>query len=99
MSTCPDCEKAKTRQLFAEGKVGRDALLEGVHGGTTIPWAMRTRSRWAGRLAVVVMLTAREGVWGLVTRKFDLHLFPVRRHLRRVGAVAAPGEERTGGTT
>lgn len=87
--------------------IGGIGTLEGPIIGMLIYFAMRELladyGSWylivLGLLAVVVMLTAREGVWGLVTRKFDLHLFPVRRHLRRVGAVAAPGEERTGGTT
>jgi branched-chain amino acid transport system permease protein len=36
-----------------------------------------------GAVAVAIMLTAREGLWGLVARRFNLHLFSVRRHLTR----------------
>jgi branched-chain amino acid transport system permease protein len=36
-----------------------------------------------GILAVVVMLTAQQGLWGFIQRRFDLHLFAVRRHLVR----------------
>jgi branched-chain amino acid transport system permease protein len=34
-----------------------------------------------GSLALVVMLLAPGGLWGLVSERFDLHLFPVRRRL------------------
>ena len=36
-----------------------------------------------GGVAVAIMLTAQEGLWGRVTRRFDIHLFPLRRHLTR----------------
>ena len=36
-----------------------------------------------GTVAVVVMLRAQEGLWGLIARRFDLELFPVRRRLGR----------------
>jgi branched-chain amino acid transport system permease protein len=36
-----------------------------------------------GVVAVVIMLRAREGLWGLVAHRFNLHLFSVRRHLAR----------------
>ncbi|MEE8436057.1 MAG: branched-chain amino acid ABC transporter permease, partial [bacterium] len=35
-----------------------------------------------GVVAVVIMLKAPQGIWGSVAERFDLHLFPVRRHLR-----------------
>ena len=35
-----------------------------------------------GLIAVVVMLYFPGGLWGAVSKKFDLHLFPVRRWLR-----------------
>jgi branched-chain amino acid transport system permease protein len=34
-----------------------------------------------GSVAVAVMLLAQEGLWGLIARRFDLHLFSLRRHL------------------
>jgi branched-chain amino acid transport system permease protein len=34
-----------------------------------------------GVVAVAIMLKAQEGLWGLVAKRFDLHLFSVRRHL------------------
>ncbi len=36
-----------------------------------------------GAVAVAIMLTAQEGLWGRVARRFDIHLFPLRRHLTR----------------
>ena len=36
-----------------------------------------------GVVAVAIMLRAREGIWGLVAHKFNLHLFSVRRYLAR----------------
>ncbi len=36
-----------------------------------------------GVVAVAIMLRAREGIWGLVAHKFNLHLFSVRRYLTR----------------
>jgi branched-chain amino acid transport system permease protein len=36
-----------------------------------------------GAVAVAIMLLAQEGLWGLVARRFNLHLFSVRRHLTR----------------
>ncbi len=34
-----------------------------------------------GAIASVVMLVAPQGIWGLVVKKYDLQLFPVRRRL------------------
>ena len=36
-----------------------------------------------GGVAIAIMLAAQEGLWGVVARRFDIHLFPVRRHLTR----------------
>jgi branched-chain amino acid transport system permease protein len=36
-----------------------------------------------GAVAVVIMLTAQEGLWGIVARRFNLHLVSVRRRLIR----------------
>lgn len=35
-----------------------------------------------GVVAVVMMLKAPQGVWGLLSSKYDLHLFPVHRRLK-----------------
>jgi branched-chain amino acid transport system permease protein len=34
-----------------------------------------------GALAVVTMLVAPKGIWGLVAARFDIQIFPVRRRL------------------
>jgi branched-chain amino acid transport system permease protein len=34
-----------------------------------------------GGLAIVLMLFAPSGVWGMITLRFDISLFPVRRRL------------------
>lgn len=39
-----------------------------------------------GLVAVLVMLGEREGIWGLVARRFHLELFPVRRHFHPFGS-------------
>jgi predicted esterase len=38
-----------------------------------------------GLLAIVVMLVAPRGLWGLFAQRFDLQIFPVRRPLRLSG--------------
>src|ERR1700722_19195772 len=43
-----------------------------------------------GMVAVAIMLKAQEGLWGLVAKRFDLHLFSVRRHLTREARPTAP---------
>jgi len=35
-----------------------------------------------GVIAVAVMLFAPHGLWGLLSRRFDLHFFPIRRRVR-----------------
>ena len=36
-----------------------------------------------GALAIVIMLFAPQGIWGFVTRRFGIELFPTRRRLIR----------------
>jgi len=38
-----------------------------------------------GLIAVVVMLRAPQGIWGLISERYDIHFFPVRRHVRLDG--------------
>ena len=35
-----------------------------------------------GAIATAVMLVAPQGIWGMVVKRFDLQLFPVRRRLK-----------------
>ncbi len=69
--------------------IGGIGTLEGPFIGMLIYFVLREMladyGTWylilLGVVAVVIMLTAQEGLWGLVARRFDLHLFSVRRHL------------------
>jgi branched-chain amino acid transport system permease protein len=74
--------------------IGGIGTLEGPIVGMLVYFAMRELladyGSWylilLGVLAVTVMLTAREGLWGLIARRFDLHLFSIRRTLKAVGS-------------
>ncbi len=69
--------------------IGGIGTLEGPFIGMLIYFVLRELladyGTWylilLGVVAVVIMLTAQEGIWGVVARRFDLHLFSVRRHL------------------
>lgn len=69
--------------------IGGIGTMEGPIIGLLIYFAMRELladyGSWylilLGLVAVVVMLTARQGLWGLIANRFDLHPFPVRRRL------------------
>ncbi|MFM9968655.1 MAG: branched-chain amino acid ABC transporter permease [Burkholderiales bacterium] len=69
--------------------IGGIGTMEGPILGLLIYFAMRELladyGSWylilLGVVAVVVMLTAREGLWGLIAKRYDLHPFPVRRRL------------------
>jgi len=37
-----------------------------------------------GTLTMAVMLVAPGGIWGLLTRRVPVHLFPLQRRVRRV---------------
>ena len=71
--------------------IGGIGTMEGPIIGLLIYFAMRELladyGSWylilLGIVAVFVMLTAREGLWGLFAKRFDLHAFPVRRRLVR----------------
>jgi hypothetical protein len=34
-----------------------------------------------GVVAVAIMLKAQDGLWGVLAKRFNLHLFAIRRHL------------------
>jgi branched-chain amino acid transport system permease protein len=76
--------------------IGGIGTLEGPVVGTLVYFALREllADRGAiylvvlGALAIAVMLRARQGLWGWVARRFDLHVFPVRRRLVHPGAPA-----------
>ena len=77
--------------------IGGIGTLEGPIVGMLIYFGLREAlaqyGTWylilLGVAAVAVMLFAQDGLWGLVVKRFNLHLFPVRRHLaRRAPAIA-----------
>lgn len=69
--------------------IGGIGTIEGPIIGTLIFFALRGTlagyGSWylivMGTLAIVVMMVAREGLWGVVGRRFDLYLFPTRRRV------------------
>ena len=69
--------------------IGGIGSIEGPILGTAIYFLLREPlapyGSWylilLGATAVVVMLKAPKGIWGLVVDRFDLHLFPVQRRL------------------
>jgi branched-chain amino acid transport system permease protein len=71
--------------------IGGIGMLEGPIIGMLIYFVLReflaNYGTWylilLGVVAVAIMLRAREGIWGLVAHKFNLHLFSVRRYLTR----------------
>ena len=71
--------------------IGGIGTLEGPIVGMLIYFGLRELladyGTWylilLGVVAVVIMLKAQEGLWGIVAKRFDLHLFPLRRHLVR----------------
>jgi branched-chain amino acid transport system permease protein len=70
--------------------IGGIGTIEGPIVGTLLFFLLRETlaqfGAWyliaLGLIAVVVMLYFPGGLWGAVSKKFDLHLFPVRRWLR-----------------
>jgi branched-chain amino acid transport system permease protein len=48
-----------------------------------------------GALAILLMLFAPSGVWGLISHTFDISLFPVRRRLIAAADVAEENENRS----
>ncbi len=71
--------------------IGGIGTLEGPFVGMLVYFGLREAlaqyGTWylilLGMAAVAIMLLAQDGLWGLVARRFNLHLFPVRRHLAR----------------
>jgi branched-chain amino acid transport system permease protein len=71
--------------------IGGIGTLEGPIVGVLIYFGLRELlagyGTWylilLGAVAVAIMLTAQEGLWGTVAKRFDIHLISVRRHLTR----------------
>ena len=70
--------------------IGGIGTIEGPIIGTIVFFLLREPlaefGSWylmlLGATAVVIMLKAPEGLWGLIARRYDLHFFPVQRQLR-----------------
>jgi branched-chain amino acid transport system permease protein len=71
--------------------IGGIGTIEGPIVGTILFFVLRETlsgfGAWyliaLGAIAVVVMLYFPGGLWGALSQRFDLHLFPVRRWLRK----------------
>jgi branched-chain amino acid transport system permease protein len=48
-----------------------------------------------GALAIILMLFAPAGVWGVISRVFEISLFPVRRRLIALGSIADEKETKS----
>jgi branched-chain amino acid transport system permease protein len=70
--------------------IGGVGTIEGPLIGTIIYFLLRNfladYGSWymilLGAIAILTMLFMRQGIWGWVSQKFDLHLFPVQRRLQ-----------------
>jgi branched-chain amino acid transport system permease protein len=70
--------------------IGGIGSVEGPIVGTLIFFALRfllaDYGAWylitLGTIAIIVMLKAPRGLWGLIGDGFNLHLFPVQRYVR-----------------
>ena len=71
--------------------IGGIGTLEGPILGMLVYFALRevlaNYGSWylivLGVVAVAIMLKAQDGLWGLIAKRFNLHLFAIRRHLVR----------------
>jgi branched-chain amino acid transport system permease protein len=69
--------------------IGGIGTIEGPILGVLVFFALRSSladyGSWylmtLGLIAIAVMLFAPKGLWGLISARTDLHLFPVRRRL------------------
>ena len=78
--------------------IGGIGSIEGPIVGTIVFFALRALlvdyGAWylitLGLLAVVIMLVAPQGLWGVIARPLGLQLFPVQRRLHWLEAAARP---------
>lgn len=67
--------------------IGGIGTIEGPILGALIFWALNKffadYGSWylvgLGLLAIIIVIKLRSGLWGAISKKFDLHLFPVQR--------------------
>ena len=87
-----------TAAMFFAVIIGGIGTIEGPIVGTLIYFVLREclsdYGSWylivLGCVAVAFMLWIPRGVWGMVSRRYDLHFFPVQRRVRLGAAAAAP---------
>ena len=85
-----------TAYMFFIVVIGGIGTIEGPIVGTLIFFLLREflseYGAWylilLGAIAVVVMLRAPQGVWGLVSDRWNIRVFPVQRRLSGLGAQA-----------
>jgi branched-chain amino acid transport system permease protein len=76
--------------------IGGIGSIEGPIIGAIVFFALRSvladYGSWylivLGLVAIVVMLKAPGGIWGFISKRFDIQLFPIRYSVRLTGAVA-----------
>ena len=89
--------------------IGGIGTIEGPIVGTLVFFALREfladYGAWylmlLGAVAIVVMVWAPQGLWGLIATRFDLRFFPVQRRVRLAAPVrdARPARPAGGGST
>ena len=70
--------------------IGGIGTIEGPILGALIFWFLNKffsdYGSWyligLGLLAIVIVIKLRAGLWGAISKKFDLHLFPVQRRVK-----------------
>jgi branched-chain amino acid transport system permease protein len=76
--------------------IGGIGTIEGPIVGTIVFYVLQQElanyGAWyliiLGSVAVIVAVFFRGGVWGVLGRRFGLHLFPVQRRVRLAGGPA-----------
>jgi branched-chain amino acid transport system permease protein len=81
--------------------IGGFGTIEGPIIGSVIYFALlQTLSQYGtlymlllGVIAVIMVTLAPKGIWGWVVKRWDLHLFPVRRNLMLDASVLGPPDQ------
>lgn len=77
------------------GGIGR---IEGPFMGVAVYFLLRETTAdygtiymiLLGLMAIVIMLFARQGLWGLLAERFGINLFPIERHVRMPDPIPQP---------
>lgn len=84
--------------------IGGIGTIEGPILGVLVFFALRAAladfGSWyllaLGCIGILVMIAAPRGLWGLISDRTGIQLFPVRRRVESVQPKTAPGEEKNG---